>query len=162
MKRAFTLFELIFVLAIMAILAQIGGVFLNHYREDVYAKNIVEYVKICESALRMYWADNQGVFPSDLIADQPFDEITALKSYLPDNFKYKNFVKTNLCNGIVLLYDNASLGIKISLNSGRLTDAVYKQLKNNCLDDQLDITTESENVKYTITYVLKQDTTVYF
>lgn len=165
MKKAFTLFEMMMVLGIMSILSGIGFVYFKHRREYSFAVNIVEFVKIYEMAVRMYWTYNRGEFPADIKDKTEMATATSLKDYLPSNFT-KNIIRAKACENILWINNgekNEKIGISILLNSESLRTSVYEQLNDNCLEEQLIFPNLSDGAdKFELQYILKDGETIYF
>ena len=86
MKRGFTLVEMVLVLVIVSILAQLGNVTMKARREDAIVDVLTEYIQIFVGALRMYYYDHNGDFPSDFLNGAELKTVSSLKPYLPRSF----------------------------------------------------------------------------
>jgi len=86
MKRGFTLVEMVLVLVIVSILAQLTNVAMKARREAAIVDVLTEYIQIFVGAMRMYYYNNQGKFPSDFINGVDLKKVTSLKPYLPRSF----------------------------------------------------------------------------
>lgn len=86
MKRGFTLVEMVLVLVIVSILAQLTNVAMKARREAAIVDVLTEYIQIFVGAMRMYYYNHQGNFPSDFIHEANLKAVTSLKPYLPRSF----------------------------------------------------------------------------
>ena len=86
MKRGFTLVEMVLVLVIVSILAQLTNVTMKARREAAIVDVLNEYIQIFVSAMRMYYYNNNGNFPSDFDPNKEVKTIPSLKPYLPRSF----------------------------------------------------------------------------
>ena len=159
MRKAFTLFEMMIVLGIMSILSGLSFGYFKHHRDHSVASNIVEFVKIYELALRMYWTYNHGAFPHDISDKAEMTTAVSLKNYLPENFT-KDIIRTKICKNILWINNDDKIGISISLGSKDLKTSVYEQLNDNCLEEQLVSSNGSKD--FELQYILKDGEIVYF
>ena len=95
MKRGFTLVEMVLVLFIVSILAQLANVTMKTRNESAMVNVLTQYVQIFANAMRMYYYNNNGNFPSDFTNGNDLKTITSLKPYLPKNFA--NFKRIETC-----------------------------------------------------------------
>ena len=86
MKRGFTLVEMVLVLVIVSVLAQLTNVAMKARREAAIVDVLTEYIQIFVGAMRMYYYNHQGNFPSDFINGADLKKVTSLKPYLPRSF----------------------------------------------------------------------------
>lgn len=91
MKRGFTLVEMVLVLVIVSILAQLTNVTMKSRREDAIVDVLTEYVQVFIGAMRMYYYNSNGNFPPDFSDGAVLKTVTSLKPYLPRRFSsFKN------------------------------------------------------------------------
>lgn len=87
MKRGFTLVEMVLVLVIVSILAQLTNVAMKSRREAAIVDVLTEYIQIFVGAMRMYYYNHQGNFPEDFTNGANLkQDVPSLKPYLPRNF----------------------------------------------------------------------------
>lgn len=86
MKRGFTLVEMVLVLVIVSVLAQLTNVAMKSRREAAIVDVLTEYIQIFVGAMRMYYYNHQGNFPSDFTNGANLKNVESLKPYLPRSF----------------------------------------------------------------------------
>ena len=88
MKRGFTLVEMVLVMVIVSVLAQLTNVAMKARREAAIVDVLTEYIQIFVGAMRMYYYNHQGNFPSDFDPNtyEDLKAIPSLKPYLPRSF----------------------------------------------------------------------------
>ncbi|MGX8716662.1 MAG: type II secretion system protein [bacterium] len=170
MKRAFTLTEMLIVLAIISILIGTMNVHVQHKKLQAEAKNIVECAKIYESAMSMYYLRNGGNFPTaELDADwtkNHLEDIKSLKPYCPTGFNTKGMIKSAQCKDITYFYmeifgpSTALFNIFIQLEDNEeLTDEIQRQLLEFAVPGQ--VTTTKTAGSFSVTFYIKHGSTVY-
>ncbi len=137
-KQAFSLTEIMLVLAIMAILSGLLQVNIKARRQEAEIKNIVECVKIYEATVQMYYLHNNGVFPS-ITNGAKLESIDALERFRPVNFNTDNLIKSGSCSGLAYYISGTKIGIKITFNANttKFRDEIVKVLKQNCIESQV-------------------------
>ena len=95
MKRGFTLIEMVLVLVIVSVLAQLTNVAMKARREAAIVDVLTEYIQIFVGAMRMYYYNNNGNFPSDFKNGIELKTVESLKPYLPRSFS--NFKMIENC-----------------------------------------------------------------
>lgn len=114
MKRGFTLVEMVLVLVIVSVLAQLTNVMMQSRREEAIVDVLAEYIQVFVGAIRMYYYNHDGNFPSDFGDGIEIKTIKSLKPYLPRNFS--NFKIVEGCT--VTTY----VKTKEDENNGNLTE----------------------------------------
>lgn len=114
MKRGFTLVEMVLVLVIVSILAQLTNVAMKARREDAIVDVLTEYIQIFVGAMRMYYYNHNGDFPTDFADGAELKTVTSLKPYLPRNFS--NFKMVENCTVTAYVKE------KTDENSGTTTE----------------------------------------
>ena len=84
MKRGFTLVEMVLVMVIVSVLAQLTNVAMKTRREAAIVDVLTEYIQIFVGAMRMYYYNNNGKV--DLNNGDDLKTVASLKPYLPRNF----------------------------------------------------------------------------
>ena len=161
MKRAFTLTEMLIVLAIISILIGTMNVHVQHKRLQAEAKNIVECVKIYEAALSSYYLRNLGDFPEDTNGKK-LEDVNKLKPYCPTGFNTDGSIHSQNCQNVQIFDTNnfTNYGIQLIINGDEpLADEIVDQLKEFALASQ--ITTEKEDGTCTIKFHLKKGNDIY-
>ncbi len=86
MKRGFTLVEMVLVMVIVSILAQLTNVMIKTRRENAIVDVLTEYIQIFVGAMRMYYYNHNGDFPLDFKDGVELKTVSSLKPYLPRSF----------------------------------------------------------------------------
>lgn len=170
MKRAFSLTELMVVLAIISMIIKTMQVYIQHKVTQANIRNIVECVKIYEVATTMFYLHNNGKFPSD--ADRKnLENVDSLKPYCPINFNTKNMLQDTGCKNITFSVFSNAYAIEISTGSNKnLPMEIEKQLFKFALEDQiereaiLDPTSssgDSNEIRTFVLFFLKKGNAVY-
>ena len=138
MKKAFSLAELLVVLAIISIIMGTTKVYVKRKRIQAEAKNVVECIKVYEAAITMYYLQ-KGDFPSD--ADgKKLEEVEKLKPYYPSGFDTLKSIHTKSINDICIYASGKEYGIKVSASGSdgvNLINEIDSQLKECALDRQI-------------------------
>jgi prepilin-type N-terminal cleavage/methylation domain-containing protein len=93
-RRAFTLLEVLVVVAIIAVLALVGVPAYRRYQEKGRATACMQHLRQLGAALNFYLADHQGIMPTlklgreKITDDEPVIDNT-LDRYLPDKKAFK-------------------------------------------------------------------------
>lgn len=122
--------ELMFVLAVIGIVGRLLVVNLQHHKESVMAQNIVDCVVIYETAIKMYYNTNNGTLP--------VSPATIPANYFPQDFFWRNFVKTDACSSIT--YSNSlenGCSITIILSADTLRPKIVEILSKRCVPQQI-------------------------
>lgn len=160
MKRAFTLIEMMLVLAIISILIGTMKVHVQHKSIQAEAKNIVECVKIYEAALTMYYLRNGGSFPENT-NDEKIENVDALKPYYPKGFNTDGSIHSKNCLSI-RIYDYMSrYGVEVRINHGNdpLRNEIAAQLKEFACESQ--IQTGGGTIGLVVRFLLKKGDDIY-
>ena len=117
MKKAFSLAELLIVLAIISMVISTMKVHVKHRRIQAEAKNIVEVFKIYESALSMYYVRHgahllptfNGALEGYKNVPGKMDvEIPELKPYCPAGFNTRASIRSKKCRDFYMIsYDQS-------------------------------------------------------
>ena len=168
MKKAFSLAELLIVLAIISMVISTMKVHVKHRRFQAEVKNIVEIAKIYESAMTMYYFRNGGTFPiAELDSDwkkNHLEDIPSLRPYCPAGFNTKGMIKSQKCKDITYFYTKifgmALFNIFIELeDEPELTDEIKKQLDEFAVPNQ--VTTTKQSGSFSVTFYIQQWSTIY-
>ena len=138
MKKAFSLAELLVVLAIISIVIGTMKVSIQHKRLQANAKAIVECIKVYEAAITMYYLRNGGAFPPDANG-QVLEDVPALYPYCPAGFNTTEVISGKNVNSIAIDATGGNYGIKIFVSGeegGKVLNEVIKQLKEFALESQ--------------------------
>ena len=135
MKKAFSLAELLIVLAVMSMVVGTMKVHVHHKRIQADAKAIVECMKIYRSVITMYYLQHDGTFPPDSNGKK-LEEVDALAPYCPPGFKTLDNANINGLEGISIA-GGSSYGIRVSLSVEELIIEVRKQLETFTVNGQL-------------------------
>ena len=137
-KKAFSLTEIMLVLAIMAILASLLNVNIKSKREDVEIKNIIECVKIYEAAVQMYYLHNSGTFPT-VTSGAKLETIGELDRFRPENFNTDRLIKSGSCQSLGFYISGVIFDINVTLNTGttNFRNKIVKVLKEHCSTSQV-------------------------
>lgn len=143
MKRAFSLTELMVVLAIISMIIKTMQVYIQHKVTQANIRNIVECVKIYEVATTMFYLHNNGDFPSDA-SEKNLENVGSLKPYCPTNFNTKKMLQDTGCKDITFFeYSNkysSVYAIKISTgDNANLSLEIKKQLLKFAPEDQIGV-----------------------
>lgn len=141
MKKAFSLTELMIVLAIISMIMGTMKVYVKHQRIQAEARSIVECVKIYEVALTMYYLRNGGTFPPNCTGEK-LEEVEALAPYRPIDFNTSTYIHSPACTGITIMEDYTGYGIRISfdyalVHNTKLVSEVIKQLNASGVASQI-------------------------
>ena len=110
MKRGFTLVEMVLVLVIVSILAQLTNVAMKARREDAIVDVLTEYIQIFVGAMRMYYYNHNGDFPTDFSNGAELKTVTSLKPYLPRSFSSFKMIENCLVSAYVKEKEDESSG----------------------------------------------------
>ncbi len=170
MKRAFSLTELMVVLAIISMIIKTMQVYIQHKVTQANIRNIVECVKIYEVAATMFYLHHNGEFPSDANWKN-LENVDSLKPYCPTNFNTKNMLQDTGCENITFSVSSNSCAIKISTGSNKnLPTEIEKQLLKFALKDQIGWETvlggaspsgNSNGTRTSVLFFLKKGNAVY-
>ncbi|MGX8716661.1 MAG: type II secretion system protein [bacterium] len=161
MKRAFTLTEMLVVLAVISILIGTMNVHVQHKKLQAEAKNIVECVKIYEAALSSYYLRNLGNFPEDTNGKK-LEDVNKLKPYCPTGFNTDGSIYTEKYQSMQIFDTNnfTNYGIQLIINGDEsLADEIVSQLNEFAVASQ--ITHDKEEGTSTIKYHLKKGNDIY-
>ena len=140
-KKAFSLTELMLVLAIMAILSGLLQVNISERKQEAEVKNIVECVKAYELAFSMYYLHHNGSEDtfSSVTDGATLESIDDLERFRAINFSTNNLIKSENCTGIVYYNSEGNFGIKINFasNRERFIGKVVHELKQSCVESQV-------------------------
>ena len=114
MKRGFTLVEMVLVLVIVSVLAQLTNVAMKSRREAAIVDVLTEYIQIFVGAMRMYYYNHNGSFPLDFEDGAELKTVDSLKPYLPRSFS--NFKMIENCTVTAYVKEKADE------NSGTMTE----------------------------------------
>ena len=105
MKKAFSLAELLLVLAIISMVVGTMKVHVQHKRIQADAKSIVEKFYIYYGAITMYYLRNRGTFPAD--ASWKFmEQVDCLEPYYPKGFKSPGVLRSKEYKDIFIAKSN--------------------------------------------------------
>ena len=139
MKKAFSLAELLIVLAVISIITGTMKVHIQHKRIQAEAKNIVECVKVYEAAITMYYLRHGGKFPPNS-RYKKLEDVEALKPYIPDGFNTMDSINSKLIRYIDIYDQWDKYGIRINNWGGEgevLLREVEQQLKKFAVENQV-------------------------
>lgn len=137
MKKAFSLAELLLVLAIISMVVGTMKVHVQHKRIQAEAKNIVEVVNIYKLAISMYHFNNNGYFPDNWWCH--LEDVPQLKPYCPPGFDTLSSIHSKKCTDIKCCSDFGSvIRVSFELNdnyANLLRSEVKKQLEEISVPD---------------------------
>ena len=139
MKKAFSLAELLIVLAIMSMVVGTMKVHIKNKRIQADAKAIVECIKIYQSAITMYYLRNNETFPPDSDGKK-LEEVDALVPYCPPGFKTLDNTNISGFKGMGITDEGNRYIIYFRIGGSscsELTTEVHKQLKTFTVDGQV-------------------------
>ena len=170
MKRAFSLTELMVVLAIISMIIKTMQVYIQHKVTQANIRNIVECVKIYEVAATMFYLHNNGEFPSDA-SGKNLENVDSLKPYCPTNFNTKNMLQDTGCKNITFSVPSNEYAIEISMGDNEnLSTKIKKQLLKFAPEDQIGLEAsgggaspsgDSDEKSSSILFFLKKENAVY-
>ena len=148
MKRGFTLVEMVLVLVIVSILAQLTNVAMKARREDAIVDVLTEYIQIFVGAMRMYYYNHNGDFPSDFSNGAELKTVTSLKPYLPRSFSSFKMVenctvtayvkeKTDENSGTTTENESENTGVQELVGYGIVATGINNKKTLEKLKDQL-------------------------
>lgn len=145
MKKAFSLTELVIVLAIISILMGTMKVSFQKRKLQAEARRIVECMKIYHAAITMYyWRKGKLPSPPSSINEKYLEDIPALKPYGPTGFKtLRNVGGTGTLKDVVFYNPGSHYFAvyarlyKTASNKVKLEAEIKKQLKEFLSDEQV-------------------------
>ncbi len=165
-KKAFSVLELMVVLAIISMVIGTMKVHIKHRKFQAEAKNIVEIAKIYETAVLMYCIRHGGKYPalSSTWSENHLESIAALKPYCPTGFNTKEMIKSKKCKDITYFYmeifDWVLFNIFIELeDEPELVDEIKRQLCEFVETKRVETTKQSG--AFSVTFYIQQWDKIY-
>ncbi len=157
MKKAFSVLELMVVLAITSMVIGTMKIHLQNKKVQAEAKNIVEIVEVYKLVLSMYYLKNGGAFPE---TSGHIEDIARLRPYCPADFNTKEMIKSKKCKDITYSYAESILKIFIELeDEPELTDEIGKRLYEFAAQTQIFI--KKSPGEFSITFYIKNGQNIY-
>lgn len=137
MKRGFTLIEMVLVLVIVSMLAQLTNVMLKARRETAIVNVLTEYIQIFVGAMRMYYYNHSGNFPSDFTNGVELKTVKSLKPYLPRNFSHFKMIESCIVTAYVKEKEDSNSNATELLGYGIVATGINNEKILTKLKDQL-------------------------